>query len=104
MDRRQIVIGVVFAMLALTLGAHASAGRARSTVAVSFLRGEQLVKVQRPGRTPADAVRQLTTGLTGVETRAGFRTYLPPSTKLRSLTVRNGLATIDLSTAFRVGR
>lgn len=95
-------LGVVLAMLAPAAGAHA--GRARSTVAVSFLRGEHLVKIHRPGRTPADAVRQLIFGLTAAETRDGFRTYLMPSTKLRSLTVRDRLATIDLSAAFGLGR
>jgi hypothetical protein len=86
-----VSLGVVLVMLALAMGTQASAGDARSTVAVSFLRGEQLVEVQRHGRTPADAVRQLISGVTGVETRAGFRTYLPPSTQLRSLTTRNHL-------------
>jgi Sporulation and spore germination/L,D-transpeptidase catalytic domain/Putative peptidoglycan binding domain len=104
MLKRQIAIGLLFVVLALALAAQASTGRARSTVAVSFLRGEQLVKVQRPGQTPADAVRELTSGLTRTEARAGFRTYLPPSTRLRSLTVNNRLATINLSTAFGLGR
>ena len=96
--------GVFLALLlALALQPRASAHESRSTVLVSFLRGEQLVQVRRPGRTPADAVRQLTSGPTRAETVGGFRTYVPAQTRVRRLTIGNGLATIDLSSAFRSG-
>jgi hypothetical protein len=35
---------------------------------------------------------------------AGVETYVPPGTKLRSVTVENGLATVDLSLKFALGR
>jgi hypothetical protein len=97
--------GVVLALLlALALQPEASGGESRSTVFVSFLRGEQLVQVPRPGRAPADAVRQLTRGPTRAEAAGGFRTYLSTRTRLRRLWVRHGLATVDLSSAFSRGR
>jgi lipoprotein-anchoring transpeptidase ErfK/SrfK len=96
--------GVVLAsLLALASQPQAAAGERKATVRVSFLRGEQLVQVRRPGRTPADALRQLTAGLTHAETVAGFRTYLPAQTRLRHLTIRTGIATVDLSSAFGRG-
>jgi hypothetical protein len=91
-------------LLALPVQGRASAGGGRPTVPIAFLRGEQLVAIRRSGRTPADAIRQLASGLTHVETAVGFRTYLPPTTRLRGLTLRNGLATVDLSATFGSGR
>jgi peptidoglycan hydrolase-like protein with peptidoglycan-binding domain len=84
---------------------------ARSTAAsggphvhVYFVQGEQLRPVVRPGRTARDAVRQLIVGPTRAERRHGFRTYVPAATRLRRVSVANGLATVDLNHAFARNR
>src|SRR4051794_40622535 len=76
--------------------AAASAATARSHISVYFLRGEQLARVQRPGRTPLDAMRQLVAGPTPAEVARGFRTYLPANTRVLSVNLANGVATVDL--------
>jgi hypothetical protein len=80
-----------------------SAASARSQISVYFLRGEQLASVQRPGKTPLEAMRQLVAGPTAAELRQGFRTYIPTSTRVLSVTVANGVATVDLSERFADG-
>ena len=84
-----------------TLGSAASARP--SSVAVYFVRGEQLTPVTRPGATALDAVRRLIAGPTRTELARGFRTYVPASTRVRSVTVANGLATVDLTEPFATG-
>ena len=59
--------------------------------------------VTRPGATPLDAVRQLIAGPTRAERDRGFRTYVPADTRVRSVTVANGLATVDLTDPFANG-
>ena len=68
-----------------------------------FVQGEQLRPVLRRGRTAREAVRQLIAGPTRTERRHGFRTYVPAGTRLRSVSVAKGLATVDLSHAFAKG-
>ena len=68
-----------------------------------FLRGEQLARVDRPGKTPLDAVRLLIAGPTRAEIRMGFRTYVPAGTRVRSVTVANSVATVDLNERFASG-
>jgi hypothetical protein len=94
-------VGLVVA--GLLIGATASASSAQ-TVKVWFLQGEQMVPVQRPGETVEDAVRQLLSGPTAAEQKRGYRTYVPKGTVLRSASVRNGTATIDVGLAFVKGR
>jgi peptidoglycan hydrolase-like protein with peptidoglycan-binding domain len=100
------VAGVV-SMLALAVALVAvatAAGRpSKASVPVFFLRGEQLSGVARPGTTPADALRQLLAGPTLTERRRGLRTYVPAGTRVRSLNVANGLATVDLGARFVSG-
>ena len=67
------------------------------------MRGEQLTAVTRPGTTPLDAVRQLIAGPTRAERARGFLTYLPASTRVRSVAVADGLATVDLTEPFVTG-
>jgi hypothetical protein len=86
------------AVLAAALGSAAAAGRAQ--VRVYFVQGEQLTAVTRPGSTALDAVRQLIAGPTRAERGRGFRTYVPAGTRVRSVTVANGLATVDLTQPF----
>ena len=74
-----------------------------SHVSVYFLRGEQLASVRRPGKTPLDTMRQLLAGPTRAELEQGFRTYLPMNTRVLSVNVANGIATVDLNERFASG-
>jgi hypothetical protein len=91
-------------LVALVACGSAAAAPKGNSVPVFFLRGEQLARVARPGATPADAVRQLLRGLTPSETTLGYRTYVPAGTRLRSVNVANGLATVDLNSRFISGQ
>jgi hypothetical protein len=95
-----IALALIFA---LGLQPRASANGSPPTLQVSFLRGEQLMRTPRPGRTPLDGVRQLLTGPTSAEAATGLRTYIPAGTRLKRLTVRAGVATIDLGSGFARG-
>jgi hypothetical protein len=97
-------IAALAVILAVTLQPQASAGTSVSVVRVGFLQGEQLVQVRRPGRTAEDAIRALLAGPTRKETIVGFRTYVPAQTRLHSLTIDSGLATVDLSGRFTAGQ
>jgi peptidoglycan hydrolase-like protein with peptidoglycan-binding domain len=79
------------------------AATAQPRVPVYFLQGEQLARVDRPGTTPLDAVRLLIAGPTRAEVVRGFRTYVPAGTRVRSVTVANGVATVDLNERFASG-
>jgi hypothetical protein len=101
---RRLRIAVLLGFLGtLSFIAIAAAATAQSHVSVYFLRGEQLASVQRPGRTPLDAMRQLIAGPTPVEVRQGFRTYLPPNTRVFSVKVAHGVVTVDLNERFASG-
>ena len=76
---------------------------AQPRVPVYFLQGEQLARVDRPGTTPLDAVRLLIAGPTRAEVARGFRTYVPAGTRVRSVKVANGIATVDLNERFGSG-
>jgi peptidoglycan hydrolase-like protein with peptidoglycan-binding domain len=76
---------------------------AQPRVPVYFLQGEQLARVDRPGSTSLDAVRFLIAGPTRAEVARGFRTYVPAGTRVRSVTVANGVATVDLNERFASG-
>jgi lipoprotein-anchoring transpeptidase ErfK/SrfK len=98
--RRVVHFGFI-AALACVVGSQAAS--ASSRVSVYFLRGEQLASVQRPGTTPLDTMRRLISGPTPAEFRQGFRTYIPTGTRVRSVTVTNGVATVDLNERFVSG-
>jgi hypothetical protein len=91
---------VVACGLSLLAGSAAGA----PTVKVWFLQGEQMTTVVRPGSSAEDAIRQLLRGPTVSEAKQGVETYVPAGTKLRSVTVVDGLATVDLSLTFVLGR
>jgi N-acetylmuramoyl-L-alanine amidase len=80
-----------------------TASAASPQVRVFFLRGEQLASVPRPGTTPADALKQLLAGPTPAEVKLGFRTYVPAGSRLLSVKVANGLATVDVNERFASG-
>jgi N-acetylmuramoyl-L-alanine amidase len=95
-----VVLGSVAAFACI---GTAPAATAQSRVSVFFLRGEQLASVQRPGRSPLDAVQQLVAGPTPAESRHGFRTYIPTGSRVLSVKVANGVATVDLNGRFASG-
>jgi len=97
----KIPVLLAFAVGALLMAASASAASAH--VSVYFVQGEQLAPVTRPGTTALDAVRRLVAGPTRAELRRGFRTYVPASTRVHSVTVARGTATVDLSEPFATG-
>jgi hypothetical protein len=88
------------ALLVLALALLAAPSAAHADVQVYFLQGEQLVPVDRPGSTTQDAMNALLAGPTPAETAKGFRTYVPQGTPLRSLTVADNIATVDLGLGF----
>jgi peptidoglycan hydrolase-like protein with peptidoglycan-binding domain len=94
---------VVVAVLAAAATAATTAAAAGSAVSVYFVQGEQLMPVERPGVTALDAVRQLVAGPTRAERGSGFRTYVPAATRVRSVTVADGIATVDLTEPFVTG-
>jgi hypothetical protein len=100
---RAIRVVLLGSVAALTCIGVSSAASAPSRVPVSFLRGEQLASVQRAGGTPLEAMRQLIAGPTPAEVRLGFRTYLPAGTRVLSVNVANGVATVDLNERFASG-
>jgi hypothetical protein len=89
---------VTMLLPAAIVGTAAAVGRPR--IPVYFVQGEQLTPVSRPGATALDAVRRLIAGPTRPEFARGFRTYIPLSTRVRSVSVANGTATVDLTMAF----
>ncbi len=77
---------------------------ASADVKVWFPQGEQLISVTRPGSTANDALQALIAGPTTAEKAKGVRTYVPAGTPVRSLSVVDGLATVDLGDRFAGGR
>ncbi|MFJ9535933.1 GerMN domain-containing protein [Streptomyces sp. NPDC101225] len=83
-------------------GTGGSGGTSVKTVgtAVYFLHGEQVSPVPRAVTAPATAtaaVRALLDGPNGYEARHGRTTAVPSGTRLRSLVIRDHVATVDLS-------
>ena len=96
---------VALVVLALAFGfVFPTGSNAAATLKVWFLQGEQMAPVERPGSTAADAVAALLVGPTAAERRLGFRTYVPAGTKLNGVTVVNGVARVDVSLNFALGR
>ena len=100
---RRSVLSLLALAVALIAVATAAGAPSKSGVPVFFLRGEQLSGVTRPGATPAAALHQLLAGPTPAEIRRGLRTYVPAGTRVRSVKVANGLATVDLGARFVSG-
>ena len=92
----------VAGLCALALAPAAHAGDA--SVEVFFLQGEQLVAAERPGETLQEAVEALVAGPTDEEATEGLRTYVPADTPIRRAEVADGVATVDLGSAFAAGR
>ncbi len=101
--RTAFAAGAMLTVAATLVAGAGTAGAAGGRVAVYFVQGEQLTPVTRPGATALDAVRLLVAGPTRAESKRGFRTYIPAGTRVQSVTVENGLATVDLTQAFATG-
>jgi peptidoglycan hydrolase-like protein with peptidoglycan-binding domain len=100
--RRFLIVLVTIAAAWATIEAP-PATTAQQRVPVYFLQGEQLARVDRPGATPVDAVRQLIAGPTRAEVARGFRTYVPAGTQVLGVEVADGTATVDLNERFASG-
>jgi peptidoglycan hydrolase-like protein with peptidoglycan-binding domain len=98
--RMVILLGLLAVLVCIETASAATPGH----VSVFFVRGEQLASVQRPGSTALDAMRQLVAGPTAAEKRSGYRTYLPRLTRILSVDVADGVATVDVDTHFAAGR
>jgi lipoprotein-anchoring transpeptidase ErfK/SrfK len=93
------LLAVIFALAGVSAGA---AGTAPS-VKVFFAQGEQLVAVQRPGVSVQDALTGLVAGPTSAESAQSMRTYVPPGTRVRSVTMNGTVAVVDLGATFLQG-
>jgi hypothetical protein len=102
-SRRSRIAVLVASLVAVSSFGVAASATASSHVSVYFLRGEQLAVVQRPGKTPLDAMRELIAGPTRAEFNHGFRTYVPTNTRVLSVKVANRVATVDLNERFAFG-
>lgn len=81
---------------------------ARTQLSVPYLLQDEVVtpvarRVPRTRGVAAAAIRALLRGPTAAERRAGLTSAIPNGTRLRGLTIRSGLATIDLSRRFESG-
>jgi hypothetical protein len=102
---RRVPIAAIVLGVAALLPAGAPAGETRPVASrVYFLQGEQLVAVSRPGSTVRSALNALLAGPTKAESGRQFRTLVPDGTRLRSVRVADGVATVDLGEGFAAGR
>jgi lipoprotein-anchoring transpeptidase ErfK/SrfK len=92
--------GLALGFLAACLAGQAHAA---STVNVYFLQGEQAVAVPREGADADAALRALLAGPTADERKRGIRTQVPAGVPVRSVSVANGIATVDLGEKFAGG-
>jgi sporulation and spore germination protein/putative peptidoglycan binding protein len=91
--------GALLTVVCLAGPASAQQGAAK----IWFAQGEQLRAVNRPAASAEEAVQALLAGPTAAEKKLGFRSYVPVATQLNTVTVANGLATVDLSLQFGLG-
>ena len=94
----------IASLVAATGLASAAPGSSRApAVKVAFLQGEQLVYVDRPGTGVKAAVTALLAGPTKAERAREVTTQVPAGTRLRGLSKRGNVATIDLDVKFATG-
>jgi spore germination protein GerM len=86
-------------------GKGKSAQKREQRVTIYLLENDQLVAVSRVGRSkmpePELVVRALLSGPTRSETSNHITTSIPASVELTSVSVSNGVADVDLNTAFK---
>jgi hypothetical protein len=107
------LVAAVLAVTALAVGltlrppAQDDAAEAASRRAdVFFTGGERLVRVARPVDAHAPlgaALRALLAGPTAAERASGLRTQIPAGTRLRGVSIRNGITRVDLTRRFEAG-
>jgi sporulation and spore germination protein/L,D-transpeptidase-like protein/putative peptidoglycan binding protein len=103
--RLELVVAVTALGVAAMLPASAPAGDVKApALQVYFLQGEQLVPVSRRGSTVRAAVTALLAGPTKAEAAKQFRSLVPGGTRLRSVRLASGVATVDLDERFAAGR
>ncbi len=95
-----VAAGLASAGSGKTATRGSAAAHAAGSVRASFVLGQQLVSVPRPGNTAEDAVTQLIAGPTAAEAGKGMRSFVPKTVKLRALTVTGHTATVDMDSAF----
>ena len=86
-------------------GAIPTASAPRARVDVYLLQGEglKLVRRQLGARTVTAAVTALLAGPTAAEAKLDVRSQIPEGTRLRGVSVRGGVATVDLTRPFVEG-
>jgi spore germination protein GerM len=76
-------------------------------VTIYFARGERVEpvtrSVRRVPRIGSAAIEQLLAGPTARETAAGYITQIPDGTRLRGLSITDGVAVVDFSGEFESG-
>jgi lipoprotein-anchoring transpeptidase ErfK/SrfK len=89
--------------LAAVFAAHAGAAPVSSDV--FLLQGENMTAIGRqvPSQTVKASVQELLKGPTSAERKKDIRTQIPAATKLRSVSTKQGVATVDLTHAFVEG-
>lgn len=108
MARASTVAAVLAGLLLSTpvVASHPNAV-ASTHLAVYLVRGEQVAPVRRlvPSTTGVAraALMALLRGPTVAERRAGYRSSIPVGTRLRSVAVSRGVATVDLNRRFEAG-
>jgi sporulation and spore germination protein/immunoglobulin-like protein involved in spore germination len=74
---------------------------------VWFLDGEQLARQTRSHeatpRVATTAINELLAGPSAAETKAGLSTSVPAGTKLLGISIKNGVATVDLTSQYQSG-
>jgi lipoprotein-anchoring transpeptidase ErfK/SrfK len=102
LPRAFAMLATVFAV-ALTACAAGAATPSRSEI--YLLQGEGLKSVARQlsSRTVTAAIASLLQGPTAAESKSDVRTQIPTATKLRSASVKGGVATVDLTRPFVEG-
>jgi hypothetical protein len=74
-----------------------------TSVRVALLQGEQVLLVDRPGTSLADAIGALVAGPTPAEAKAKVTTEVPAGTVVRGVSIAGAVATVDLSPEFADG-
>ncbi len=92
---------------AATVAQEATAKVTKIKLKIHLVKGERLVAVTRQvDRTTAvggAALKQLLSGPTKAEKEKGFSSAIPAGTRLRGLSIKNGVATVDLTREFASG-
>jgi len=80
---------------------------APASLEVWFARGEELVSVRRTHeatpRVATAAIEELLDGPTGEERASGFASAIPAGTRLLGISIKSGVATIDLTSEYQSG-